>query len=64
MGTLSIWHWIVVIVYFFVIMFPTARIMRKAGYSGWWCILAVIPLVNLIFLWVFAFTSWPNLRTQ
>ena len=64
MGTFSVWHWIIVVVYLFVLMFPTAKILKKAGYSGWWCVLAVIPVVNLIFLWVFAFIAWPNSKTQ
>jgi uncharacterized membrane protein YhaH (DUF805 family) len=41
---------------------PTVKILHKAGYSGWWCILSLIPLVNIIFLWVFAFADWPALR--
>jgi hypothetical protein len=31
-----------------------------AGRSRWWTILAFVPLVNLISLWVFAFTRWPS----
>ena len=31
-----------------------------AGRSRWWTILAFVPLVNLIGLWVFAFTRWPS----
>jgi hypothetical protein len=62
MGSLSIWHWFVVVIYLFVILFPVAKIVGKAGYSGWWCLVAVIPLVNLIFLWIFALVTWPNER--
>ena len=64
MGSISIWHWLVVIIYLFVFMFPTAKIVKKAGYTGWWCIVAVVPLLNLIMLWVFAFASWPILRSR
>jgi uncharacterized membrane protein len=39
---------------------PVANILHKAGRSRWWTILAFIPLVNLIGLWVFAFTRWPK----
>ncbi len=38
---------------------PVVMIIRKAGYSGWWAILAFIPLVNIIMLWVFALSRWP-----
>lgn len=33
--------------------------IRKAGWSGWWCLLLVVPAVNLVFVWVFAFARWP-----
>ena len=38
------------------------RIIRRAGYSGWWVLLAVVPLGNLIALAFFAFTEWPIRR--
>jgi hypothetical protein len=31
----------------------------KAGFSGWFSLLGIIPIVNIIALWVFAFISWP-----
>jgi hypothetical protein len=36
------------------------NILHRAGRSRWWTILAFIPLLNLIGLWVFAFTRWPK----
>lgn len=41
---------------------PTAVILGKAGYSRWWVILAFIPVVNIIALWIFAFATWPVIR--
>lgn len=37
-------------------------IVRKAGYSGWWVCAALVPLVNLVMLFAFAFADWPALR--
>ena len=48
--------------YLVLIGIPAAVIVGKAGYSKVWVILAFIPVVNLIALWVFAFASWPALR--
>lgn len=62
MGNLSIVHWIILIVILLVYLIPGIKILRKAGYSGWWIILLFIPVVNIIFLWVFAFADWPSLR--
>ncbi|MER1968517.1 hypothetical protein [Castellaniella sp. GW247-6E4] len=41
---------------------PAAIILGKAGYSKLWVIVAFIPMVNLIALWIFAFAKWPALR--
>jgi len=29
-------------------------IALKAGFSGWWALLDIIPIVNIILLWVMA----------
>lgn len=31
-----------------IFLWAAASILRKAGYSGWWCLLMVVPLVNLV----------------
>ena len=36
-------------------------ILRKAGFDGWWVLVLLIPVVNIIMIWVFAFTRWPTL---
>lgn len=35
-----------------------ARILQRAGYSGWWALIGLTPLLPLA-VWVFAFSSWP-----
>lgn len=47
---------------FAVILFPIGRILGRIGLSPFWCILAVIPLLGLIGLWVLAFMEWPARR--
>jgi hypothetical protein len=41
---------------------PCWRIVNKAGYHGAWSLLTILPLVNLIALWLFAFIVWPSER--
>ena len=41
---------------------PVVKILHKAGYSGWWCLMVFVPLVNIVMFWVFAFADWPSLR--
>ena len=64
MGSFSIWHWIIILLYLAIIVVPCWRIVRKAGYSGAWALLLLVPLVNVILLWVFAFIRWPSERSS
>ena len=67
MGTFSIWHWAILFSMFTIVpliyLIPTWKIVSKAGYSGFWSLLSLVPVVNLIMLWVFAFSAWPRERT-
>jgi len=67
MGSFSIWHFLILFLVLAVIAFflwMTVRILHKAGYSGWWSLLTLIPIVNIIVIWIFAFSSWPALRAR
>jgi uncharacterized membrane protein YhaH (DUF805 family) len=37
------------------------RILQRAGYSGWWVLVGLVPGLNLAGLWYFAFGPWPAL---
>lgn len=38
------------------------RILNKAGIDPLWMFVLVIPVVNVIMVWVFALAEWPNLK--
>jgi hypothetical protein len=59
MGGIGVFHWVMVLGVIAVFAVPISKILRRAGYSGWWTIAFFVPLVNLIALWVFAFSDWP-----
>ncbi|MGE0254788.1 MAG: hypothetical protein AB7N54_03440 [Alphaproteobacteria bacterium] len=61
MGTFSIWHGFIVVFYFVLILVPAATVLRKAGRSGWWALVFIVPVVNVVALWIFAFSRWPAL---
>ena len=42
-------------------VWPFWRIFTKAGFSGWFSLLMLVPMVNLVTLYVLAFSDWPNL---
>jgi hypothetical protein len=56
------WPWGGIVLFGLVFVLPCWQIVRKAGFSGAWALLAFVPLVNVIALWVFAFSRWPVQR--
>ncbi len=53
---------LVLIIFIAIACIPYWVIAEKAGYSGWLSLLMLVPLVNVVMLWVFAFSEWPALR--
>jgi hypothetical protein len=60
-GGISIWQLLVIAVYILIFVLPFWHIYKKAGFSPWLSLLMLIPLVNLIMLYVLAFAKWPSL---
>lgn len=38
------------------------RIITKAGFNGWWTLALLLPVVNIVMIWVFACVPWPVLN--
>jgi len=53
-------HWIVFLVMAVVLLYPIGRILKRIGLSPFWAVLAFVPLLNLLGLWVLAFVDWPR----
>lgn len=53
-------HWIVYLVMAAVLLYPIGRILTRIGLSPFWAVLALVPLLNLLGLWVLAFADWPK----
>jgi hypothetical protein len=53
-------HWLIFAVMVGVILYPIGRILNRVGFSPFWSVLAMIPFINLIALWVLAFIDWPE----
>ncbi|HEU5224601.1 MAG TPA: hypothetical protein VFV29_02260 [Actinomycetota bacterium] len=45
-----------------IYIFAAWKIVSKAGYSGALSLLIIVPLVNIVMLFVFAFSDWPVLQ--
>jgi hypothetical protein len=53
-------HWLWFIVMIAVVVYPAGRVLNRIGFSPFWSILIFAPLVNLVALWILAFTEWPR----
>lgn len=60
MGYWSVWHWIIFALAVALIVYPVGRILGRMGFSPFWSVLALIPFVNLIALWLLALSPWPR----
>jgi hypothetical protein len=54
MGGWSISHWLFFIVFVALVLYPLGLILKRLGYSPLWSVLAFVPLINLIGLWLVA----------
>ena len=64
LGGLGILGFIIAIFLFVVLVFvltilPFWKILSKAGYAGALSLLMLIPIANIIILFVLAFSKWP-----
>jgi hypothetical protein len=51
---------LIILAFYFVIFgVPIMRILKRTGFSRAWVLVMFIPIVALIFLWIFAFVRWP-----
>jgi hypothetical protein len=55
----TVTQWIIFTVFIFLYVFPIAMILRRAGFSAWWCLLAFSGPFVVVGLWVFAAVRWP-----
>jgi len=53
-------HWLMFAVMIAALLYPVGRILGRIGLSPFWSVVALIPLLNLIGLWVLAFAEWPR----
>ena len=49
---------ILILVMIAVVLPPYWMIFKKAGFSPWISLLMFLPLINIVTLWVVAFSTW------
>ena len=60
MSSFSLWHWLIVLILLLVYVCPISKIIKKAGFSPWWSLVSMLPVINIVALWVFATVEWPS----
>jgi hypothetical protein len=53
---------IFVIMMSFIIIWPTCKIVGKAGFPSWLGLFIIVPLGNIALLLFLAFADWPALQ--
>lgn len=53
------WQLLVSLIVLAACIYPFVRIVRRTGHSGWWVLTMIVPILNFVMLWVFAFARWP-----
>ena len=57
-------HGLILTIIVAAVIYPVWRILDRVGFSPFWSVLALIPFVNLLALWFFAFSDWPRDREK
>lgn len=64
MGSFSAIHWLIALLVIApvaaLLVVPAWRILQRAGHSGAWALLMLVPVLGFVVLWVLAFSKWPN----
>jgi hypothetical protein len=40
---------------------PISKILSRVGLNKWWTIAFLVPFLNIVALWIFAYAHWPTL---
>ena len=46
-----------------LVFWPTIRILKRLGLSPWMSLLLIVPIGNLLLLWIVAYSDWGNVKT-
>ncbi|PML79988.1 hypothetical protein [Enterovibrio norvegicus] len=60
MGGISIWQLVLLSLIVLIPLLIFGPTLKKAGFSKWWSIVMLLPIANIIAIWVFAYIKWPS----
>ncbi len=53
---------VIILIGLALVIVPYWKLWSRTGHSGAWALFMLVPLANIISLWVLAFKEWPALR--
>jgi hypothetical protein len=56
----TIWLTVLALSLAAIVFLLAASVSKKAGFSKWYGLLAFVPVINIVALYFFAFSRWPN----
>jgi predicted PurR-regulated permease PerM len=59
MGSLSVWHWLIIAMIWAAWIVPLYTILSRIGVNRGWAFVALFPFFGMVLLWVIAFIRWP-----
>lgn len=51
-------------VYVLIVAVPACRVVSRLGFNGAWGLLSLLPGLNVLGLWLLAFSRWPRRRRR
>lgn len=61
-GALGIGLLVGLLIVTIIYIWAAVRIIHRSGYSGWWILITLVPILNVIMYLVFAFKEAPTER--
>jgi hypothetical protein len=59
MAGISVWQLLILSIIVLLPYLLFGPILKKAGFSKWWSLIMLIPVINVVAVWIFAFVKWP-----
>lgn len=60
MGNISIWHWVIVALLALAVVVPFWKIFTRLEIPRVLAILAIVPFISILYLWIIAYKKWPS----
>lgn len=57
-------EYILIFLFMLFTLWLGSKIVAKAGYPKLFVLCLLVPLLNIVMIWFFAFSKWPNIKSD